>query len=187
MRVNELRAVLAPPIPENIPKGDRSISSVLIPIGWNRETEREEIVLTKRTQWVETHKGQISFPGGFWEACDRNLLDTALRESEEEIGTKASDVEILGTLEPVLTRGNILIHPWVSKIELPYSFTVNSAEVAQLLYLPFETLIAEGLKPVDVNVGEYTVASIGISVDGELVWGATARLLEQLVERLKSL
>ncbi len=187
MRVNELRAVLDPPNPENIPKGDRSISSVLIPIGWNKETNREEILLTKRTQWVENHKGQISFPGGFWEPHDRNLLDTALRESEEEIGTKAADIEVLGTLEPVLTRGNILIHPWVAKLEFPYDFKVSAAEVAQLLFLPLEVLLTEGLKTVEVNVGEYTVASIGIHVDGELVWGATARLLEQLILKLKSL
>ncbi len=187
MRVNELKAVLTPPLPEHIPKGDHSVSSVLIPIGWNSQTDREEILLTKRTDWVETHKGQISFPGGFWESSDRHLLDTALRETEEEIGTKPSDVEILGALEPVLTRGNILIHPWVAKIVLPYPFVVNSAEVAQLLYLPMETLVTEGLKPVDVNVGEYTVASIGIHVEGELVWGATARLLEQVIRLLKSL
>jgi len=187
MRVNELRAVLAPPTPENIPKGDRSISSVLIPVGWNKETQREEILLTKRTQWVETHKGQISFPGGFWEPHDRNLLDTALREAEEEIGTKPSDIEILGTLQPVLTRGNILIHPWVARLEFPYAFSINSAEVAQLLFLPIEVLVSEGLKPVDVSVGEHSVASVGIYVDGELVWGATARLLEQLIDRLRSL
>jgi 8-oxo-dGTP pyrophosphatase MutT (NUDIX family) len=160
------------------------LSSVLIPIGFNRLTERDEILLTKRTMTVETHKGQISFPGGFHEPGDRNLLATALRESAEEIGTRESDIEVIGRLEAVQTRGNVVIYPWVGRLGFPYPFQLNPAEVERLLFLPLETLLREGLRTFSVPVESLTIKSPGIEVEGELVWGATARMLQLLRERI---
>ena len=156
------------------------ISSVIIIIGWNSSTEQNEILLTKRTQHVETHKGQISFPGGFYETHDENLLKTALREFEEECGAKSSDVEVIGSLGPVETRNQVMIYPWVGSMKFPYSFTINPSEVERLLYLPVSELIEVGLKSTDVQVGSYRVKSLAIEVDQELVWGATAAMLNQL-------
>ena len=155
-------------------------SSVIAAIGWEPETERNQIVLMKRTMTVGFHKGQISFPGGIREKTDGTLLETALREAEEEIGLKRSDVEILGGLDPVTTRADVIIYPWVGRLILPYEFQLSPAEVDRLLFLPLGKLLSEGLKEVDVPVGGFKVKSIAIEADGELIWGATARILEQL-------
>jgi 8-oxo-dGTP pyrophosphatase MutT (NUDIX family) len=180
MRVEQLKSILSPPSLDQIPRGDANISSVVVLLGWNRETEGVEIVLTKRTQLVETHKGQVSFPGGYWESHDKHVLETALRETDEEIGAKSSDIEVIGALEPVITRGEVLIYPWVGVLQLPYPFSPNPGEVERLMFLPLIELISEGLQPVEVEMGALKVKSTGITVGGELVWGATARMLEQL-------
>lgn len=165
--------------------GSPVLSSVLIPIGHNVPMQRDEIVLTKRTMTVETHKGQISFPGGLREADDKTLLDTALREASEEVGLSPSHVDVLGPLDSVVTRGDVLIYPWVGLIELPYPFVMNQGEVDKILLLPLDRLIEEGLRPVQVEVAQgMRVKSIGITVEGELVWGATAKMLEGLRDRL---
>lgn len=185
MTVGALETRLSLNLPDPLPRGEPALSSVLALLGWNREREREEILLTKRTEHVETHKGQVSFPGGFWEETDSDLLQTALRESNEEIGLDPKAVKILGSLEPVTTRGNIVVYPWVGWITYPYPFIPNPSEVASMLFLPVKDLLETGLKQVKVPISEgFSVESIGIWVEGELVWGATARMLEQLRERL---
>lgn len=162
------------------PKGEPKTSSVLIPLGWNDSTKQHEILLTKRTELVHTHKGQVSFPGGYWEPGDKSLLDTALREAQEEIGLQTEDVEMLGALPRVQTRGEIWIQPWVALMKFPYHFVLNPNEVDRLLFLPLKTLQEIGLKEVDVHLKKYTVKSPGIQVDGEMVWGATAQMLQLL-------
>jgi 8-oxo-dGTP pyrophosphatase MutT (NUDIX family) len=160
------------------------LTSVLIPIGHNRLTGQDEILLTKRTMLVETHKGQVSFPGGNREPGDRDLLATALRESAEEIGTQETDMEVVGRLDVVQTRGNVFIYPWVARMAFPYPFRLNPAEVEKLLFLPLDTLLREGLRSFSVAVENLTIKSPGIEVDGELVWGATARMLQLLRDLL---
>ena len=168
-------------LPKEIPVGKKGQSSVLILLGRNREGDRDEILLTKRTDSVETHKGDVSFPGGYWETHDSNLLQTALREASEEIGTKVEHIEVIGALEPVHTRGDILIQPFVARLDFPYPFTLSESEVAKLLFLPLDRLLQEGLSKVEINVGcGHFIQGPGIYVDGELVWGATARMLEML-------
>jgi len=170
-----------------VPKGDANLSSVLIVIGKNRETKQRELLLTKRTLLVETHKGHVSFPGGYWESDDKDLLHTALRESAEEIGTRPEDIRILGALEPVRTRDDITIYPFVGELDLPYQFQINPHEVDRLLFLSVGELLEKRLCPVQIDLGEFKVASRGIYVDNELVWGATAKILENLLEYLEDL
>ncbi|MBY0372276.1 CoA pyrophosphatase [bacterium] len=159
-------------------------SSVLIALGINLQSGQADILLTKRTRWVESHKGEVSFPGGFWEAGDASLMHTALRESQEEIGTDPKHIEVLGTLAPVQTHQGVTIYPWVGKLTLPYLFTPNPTEVEKILYLPLQMLLERGLEPVTVQVGQLGVKSEGIYVGEELVWGATARILGSLRDRL---
>jgi 8-oxo-dGTP pyrophosphatase MutT (NUDIX family) len=141
----------------------------------------------KRSQLVETHKGQVSFPGGHRETSDLDLLHTALRETEEEIGVKREHIQVLGRLTPVKTRGEVLIYPWVGRMNLPYTFSLSVAEVDRLLFLPLNQLLTEGLKAMDVDVGPFKVKSIGLFAEGELVWGATAKMLEELRQVLLKL
>ncbi len=160
-------------------------AAVLVPIWWNPEAQRDEILLTKRSDLVQTHKGQVSFPGGMWETGDADLRATALREAEEEVGLAATDVDIVGRLALVRTRGALPIVPWVGLIRFPLQMALSEQEVAATLWLPLDRLMSEGLRPLSVSVGLLKVESVGIDVEGELVWGATARILEALREILK--
>jgi 8-oxo-dGTP pyrophosphatase MutT (NUDIX family) len=164
-------------------------AAVLIPIGLRYETMRHEILLTKRTDKVETHKGQISFPGGLFEKGDGSLLKTALRETYEEVGIAESAIQVIGKLEPVQTLKDVVIYPWVAKVDFPKEFKFSQDEVERPVFLPLEELIFEGLKPVVVPVSEhgltFKVSSVGIVAENELIWGASAKILEQLHSILK--
>jgi len=100
------------------------------------------IVLTKRTQDVEHHKGQMSFPGGAYDERDGDLETTALREAFEEIGVRGEDVEILGNLDDQATlTSNFVITPYVGAIPYPYEFRVNRREVEELIEAPVAVLL----------------------------------------------
>lgn len=167
----------------------RVSASVLIPIGYRQETMRHEILMTKRSEKVETHKGQISFPGGLFEIQDQHLLKTALRETQEEVGLSEAEIEVLGALAPVQTLRDVEIYPWVAKVDFPKEFVFNRDEVERLLFLPLEQLLVQGLKPVQVSVREnglsFKVASVGMFCEQELIWGASAKILDHLLEALK--
>jgi 8-oxo-dGTP pyrophosphatase MutT (NUDIX family) len=165
---------------------DEAAASVLVPILVDRRTGTETLLLTKRTETLPTHKGQVSFPGGFREPHDPDLLATALREAEEEVGIAPADVRILGALDPVVAGGRVGIRPFVAVLDAPYAFRPSVDEVERLLELPVERLVLEGLRTVTVPVGPVQVKSEGILVDGELVWGATARMLRYLYELLNA-
>ncbi len=163
-----------------------SLAAVLIVVGYNRFVNQEQILLTKRTHGVETHKGQVSFPGGFFEKGDRSLLETALREYEEELGGNRKDLQILGGLSPLSTHLGVIIHPWVAKMVFPYDFQPNPEEVAAVIFLPLGTLLREGPKPLEIELDGVSIKSIGMEVEGELVWGATAKILDNLRRMITS-
>jgi len=165
------------------PQGEtHKVSSVLLCLG--RLEGACYIVLTKRTQLVQTHKGQVSLPGGLQEPNDATLLHTALRESEEEIGIKPANVEVLGILPPVDTLGRVRIYPWVALMDLPFSFQLSPREVEKVLLLPVDELLSKGLSNVKVRVENYDVQTEGIYCDQELIWGATAKILKYLRDKV---
>ena len=98
------------------------------------------ILLNKRTDRVDDHKGEISFPGGRRDAEDETLLDTALRETHEEMGISPDDVDILGEIDDVPTNTSYLISTFVGTIPYPYNFAPSEAEVAEVLEVPISTL-----------------------------------------------
>jgi len=115
-------------------------SAVLVPI--YEKMGEYYIVLTKRTQDVMHHKGQVSFPGGAYDEADRDLKITALREAFEEIGVRGEHVEILGNLDDQATlTSNFAITPFVGAIPYPYGFRVNRREVEELIEAPVATLL----------------------------------------------
>lgn len=170
----------------NIKKPEvEKLAAVLIAIGKNSTNNELRILMTKRASQVETHKNQISFPGGYQEATDKNLLSTALREAEEEVGIRKEQLEILGSLNPVNTHlSNILVFPFVALAEFPEKFKINPNEVEKIIFVPLDKFLYEGLKPVEVKVGPIKVKSIGIKMEDELIWGASARMLMDLRNRI---
>ena len=136
-------------------------------------------LLTKRSDSVRYHKGEISFPGGMYEAQDGDIMNTALRECTEEIGVNKNDVEIIGRLDDVYTITGFVITPFVGKIPYPYNFRTSPQEVEYIITLPYsylrmvtpvmETSVFNG-KPHKTQAFEY---------NGDRIWGATCRMLLQ--------
>jgi 8-oxo-dGTP pyrophosphatase MutT (NUDIX family) len=141
-------------------------------------------VFTKRREDLRRHPGEISFPGGRQDEADSDLQATALREAEEEIGLPADAVEIVGALQPTPTIATgYAVYPFVGLIEPGRTWTLSAREVAQVLELPLRALrdgyarrrlIRRGLP---IRTDTYVVGD-------HLIWGATARMLSDLFERI---
>ncbi len=129
-------------------------------------------VLTKRTETVRHHKGEVSFPGGMFEPDDRDLEYTALRESHEEIGIHPGSVEIIGSLDDSWTYTGFVITPYVGIIHPPYKFVTNPREVAYLILLPCNHLKDNQFSPVNRGSGWTS-----FHFNGDRIWGATCRVL----------
>ena len=144
-------------------------------------------VFTERRADLRRHAGEISFPGGRQDEPDEDLRMTALREAEEEIGLPGSEVELVGALPPVGTFvTGYRIHPFVGRIGSGYDWKPQEAEVAQVLEFSLRDLAAGHemkrlvRKGVPIKTPTYTV-------DGHLIWGATGRIVQSLLERLAPL
>jgi len=162
-------------------------ASVLIPLFSHNGEYR--VLLTKRTTRVEEHKGQISFPGGSVDRDDQSYEETALREAQEEIGLKREDVTILGRTDDTLTlASNFIIHPFVGVLPYPYPFRVNSFEVKRILEVPFDFFLERTLKYHTGQIEEKGQVYEGpvYHYQGDVIWGATAKILENLVNILKT-
>ncbi|MCA1689036.1 MAG: CoA pyrophosphatase [Actinobacteria bacterium] len=144
-------------------------------------------VLTLRRDDLRLHPGQISFPGGRTDPTDPDLAHTALREAHEEIGLDPDDVELLGALQPASTVvTDFAVYPFVGLIDDRQRFTPEPREVEQVLELPLPALAAS-YAPRTLMLGDNEFVTDSYSLDGHLVWGATARILGDLLDRLARL
>ena len=159
-------------------------AAVLIPL-FRDEDGKHKILFTERTDRVEHHKGQISFPGGAVDKEDGTFEETALREAFEEIGLLREDVTILGRIDDTLTVvSNFVIHPFVGLIPHPYNFRINPEEVKGLIEVPFEVLYINRStdKMSDIEHKGVTYQSLTYLYNGEVIWGATARIMKNFIE-----
>jgi 8-oxo-dGTP pyrophosphatase MutT (NUDIX family) len=147
---------------------------------------RPGLVFTERRRDLRRHPGEISFPGGRQETPEEELLATALRESEEEIGLAPAEVEVVGALPPVGTFvTGYKVHPFVGLIAEDLSFRPSPDEVAAVLLFRLEELRAGFAmrrllrRGVPIRTPTYVVGE-------HLIWGATARILTELLERLEA-
>ena len=161
---------------------NRVSAAVLLPI-YYKEGEYY-ILFTKRTESVKDHKGQISFPGGAYEEQDGTLFQTALRESAEEIGLPSETVELLGELDDLRTIGtSYIISPFVAAISWPYPLKVYQAEVEEIIEAPISALLDKGClrQGTDILNGRVVTAYF-YHYQGKIIWGATARILNQFLD-----
>ena len=180
-RIRELLGGRKPALIENR-EGLYRHGVVLLPLF--RAGGEYKILFTKRTDTVEVHKGQISFPGGRIDDGDRSLVETALRESEEEIGLKREAVTVLGRIDDVHTlASNYVIHSFVGLIPYPYPFRPNAGEVEKVIEVPLKLFFEkEEILPVEYEGKVYR--NLAYAFDGEVIWGATARIMKNFVEIL---
>ena len=140
------------------------------------------VVLQKRSQQVEHHKGEISFPGGMVDPGDRTYLDTALREAHEEMGILPEDVRVLGRLDDMPTNSHFMISTYVGAIPSPYAFTPSRIEVAEVLMPSVAHLRRAGSVREEARIYDGGLVSMPCyAFDGHVVFGATAKILGQFI------
>lgn len=144
------------------------------------------ILFVKRTEGVAHHKGQFSFPGGTHEPSDGSLLETALREAEEEIGLPRDAVEILGELDDILTRATrFVITPFVGLLRYAPPFAVDGHEIEKIISVPVSSLLDPENFREEQWLHEETWHPVYFyDYQGDVIWGATARILKQFLDEV---
>lgn len=161
----------------------RDDAAVLVPL-YLAEDGRLHLVFTKRRDDLRRHPGEISFPGGRQDATDPDLTFTALREAHEEIGLEPGGVEVIGALQPTPTIAtNYAVYPFVGLIERGHVWTLSAREVAEVLELSLDDLRAGYRRERLLRRGIPFRTDVYV-VDDNLIWGATARILGDLLQRL---
>lgn len=144
------------------------------------------VLLNKRSEMVEHHKGEISFPGGARDPEDRDFLDTALRETEEEMGICRDDVTILGRLDDVVTRSRFRVQVYIGTIPYPYPFSPSALEIAEVLEVPLGILLDSGCLRQETRWQQGgLVTTHSYAYNNHLIFGATAKILQQFLEVLE--
>jgi 8-oxo-dGTP pyrophosphatase MutT (NUDIX family) len=150
-----------------------------------RTEEPTRMVLTRRRSDLRSHAGEISFPGGRRDDGDADLAETALREAEEEIGLPRDGVKVLGTLPVTPTFAtNYLIHPFVATIPAGLTWTLSPREVDEVLELQVEEVRAAKTLTTLTRRG-FTFETDAYIIGEHMIWGATARIVGHLLERLQ--
>ena len=178
-----LQQVLAQRVKKNITDSDLMPAAVLLLL--YAKEGAYHVLLNKRSELVEHHKGEISFPGGARDPEDRDFLDTALRETEEEMGVSRGDVTILGELDDIVTRSNFGVRVFVGTIPYPYPFKPSQDEIAEVLEVPLSVLQDPSNLRQDARwVDNQLTTSYAYACGEHLVFGATATILEQFLDLL---
>ncbi len=182
--IPELKQLLAQRKRQQITDPSRIPSAVLLPM-YLKEGQYY-LLLTKRTEKVREHKGQISFPGGVCEKEDGTLLETALRECSEEIGLLPGDAEILGALDDEFSvTTNYIISPFVALIPWPYRLRLNEDEIQEIIEAPVSQLLKSGYVKDKIKVpGSGVITTHLYYCQDKIIWGATARILNKFLDIL---
>ena len=158
-------------------------SAVLIPL--LRIGQDIQIILTQRSNNLPSHAGQISFPGGKVDTKDQSPVETAYREASEEIGLSRDEIEHLGYLDITTTGTNFMILPVVASISNNFVPKLNNDEVESLIHLPLNYIAdVNNLKTMNKVINGEDRTFFVYEYDNYFIWGATARLLKALSERL---
>jgi 8-oxo-dGTP pyrophosphatase MutT (NUDIX family) len=181
--VDTLRSVLLDPVEAAAMKAPGGTdAAVLLPLFGH--PEQPGLVFTERRSDLRRHPGEISFPGGRQDDPAEDLIATALREAEEEIGLDPGDVEVIGALPPVGTFvTGYKVHPFVGLIPENLSFRPSPSEVAAILLFRLEELRAGFAMRRLVRRG-IPIRTPAYVIGEHLIWGATARILRELLGRL---
>lgn len=182
-RLREL--LLTPEAAAELDAPGRTDAAVLVPL--YLDAGALHAVFTKRRDDLRRHAGEISFPGGRQDFPDEDLRLTALREATEEIGLAAGAVDIVGALPPTGTFvTSYKIHPFVGVIEPGHAWTPQPTEVEEVLELSLPDLV-NGFEMKRLIRRGVPIRTPSYTVDGKFIWGATARIVQSLLERLAPL
>ena len=158
-------------------------ASVLIPILTFKKDL--EILLTKRSNSLKNHPGQIAFPGGKKDQIDSSPIETALRETQEEVGLNPKNVEIIASLPSHRTATGFVIKPYLGLVNQPFSETLRQGEVDEIFTVPYEYILNEKNFSIQTRKWNGSQRSYYVVPYGPYyIWGATARILLNLSRAL---
>jgi 8-oxo-dGTP pyrophosphatase MutT (NUDIX family) len=187
--IERVESALADYNPRRIDDPTASAAAVLVLIhGRNGDAN---VIFTERTNHVEHHKGQMCFPGGACDDEDGGCEQTALRETYEEIGVAQDHVRIVGHLDDMITISNFRVTPVVGFLEheaqeSQYPYHINDHEVAKVVEVPLTFLLEEANMELEVREHQGREVLVpAFTYEGHRIWGATARMLHQLIELLR--
>jgi len=173
---------------KKIEANNPKIAAVLALFYPNQNNE-VSLLLTKRANYIGTHSGQISFPGGKFEKSDLNLKETALRETFEEVGIFQEKIDILREITEVyIPPSNFSVTPFIGILNDIPVFKLNS-EVAKIIEIPFPDLLDDTmLASISITNSYMKETSVQcFNFDGSVIWGATAMILSEIKELLKNI
>jgi 8-oxo-dGTP pyrophosphatase MutT (NUDIX family) len=179
---DHIRNCLSSLTPRKIENGYVREAAVLMPIF---KTDSEyHMLLTRRTEDVQTHKGQISFPGGMREEKE-TLLETALRETHEEIGIENGSIEPLGRFHDYISITQYRVTPFVGIVRTPFKTRRQVTEVAEILHVPFRVFLDPAKLRVEWNKFPGREPDVYFYSHGNHeIWGLTARIIKDFFEIL---
>ncbi len=166
-------------------------ASVLVPL-FRRDEDWHLLYIRRVSNVRDRHSGQVAFPGGRRDPADKNATAVALREAEEEVGLSAAHVEIVGLLDEYRTSSNFIVTPVVGSVPWPYSYTPQLTEVDRIFSIPLSWLADASnhelrnrqIQP-DGASSQAPVKVVYFSpYDGEILWGATARMTLSFLKAL---
>jgi 8-oxo-dGTP pyrophosphatase MutT (NUDIX family) len=171
--------------PEHLPPGGFSRAAVLVPVF--EKGGEVHLLLTRRPEAMRQHAGQVSFPGGRIEPGEESLA-AALREAHEEIGLEPSRAVVVGRLsETLVLQSAFRLTPWVASVPYPYPYAAAPAEVDAILEVPLLALAAPETHRVETReVYGMPLDVHFFSVGADVIWGATGRVLAELVSLWRS-
>lgn len=182
MILDDLRSTLSTKINPVLKGGGKhKLASVLVVIYGNSPF----VLMTEKPKHMKFHAGEISFPGGKLDSSDEDLLETALRETSEEIGLTVKKDQVIGQLNPVVTlNSGFKILPFVSILDKISNLSPN-AEVKKIFHIPLEPFL-QTMKNDPDPTHHLIQEMYTFEFQGKIVWGASARVLKQIVDCLKS-
>ena len=174
---------MRPPRP---PSGSRIPAAVLVPVFRDAESRLRLVLVVRGDRGI--HGGQLGLPGGRAEPGDAGLIETALRETEEEIGLRREQVDVLAALSPLDAHvSNFRVHPFLARIAPDAAFQLRAGEIVGLLTPLVEELADPAARrelPFSSQALPDGLLVEGIAIEGHVLWGLTLRLLDPLVPRL---
>lgn len=183
--------VVMPPGAEDWPAGMRERltatlqpAAVLIPLIESSDADLS-LLLTQRSAELNTHAGQVSFPGGRMEPGDADIATTALRETEEEVGIRQSGVSVIGFLDPMPTITGYAVTSVIGIVEGDYTLDIDRTEVEYVFEVPLSFLMdARNRKLVDRDFQDRSFKMVEYHYQNERIWGATAFIIDKFIETI---
>lgn len=167
---------------KNLPSG---LSPAAVLVTLHQEADQDWLLFTRRPETMRQHKGQIAFPGGKFDAEDKMLYQTALRESHEEIGLHPQDVTLIGSLPPFDTISSYYLYPFVGRFNWPYELALNPAEISEVIRVPIRHLMNPEFyrsKPVPHEGQSYRIHYY--DYQAHTIWGITGYIVNQFLNLL---